>query len=86
MSIEAPKIPDRRKEIEAARDLMSQNPLLERDELTMQAFEDQFVVDGSEVDPGEWLHDRLKYLQESNSATSTGPRDLEDDFKKRQPD
>lgn len=51
---------------------ISENILLSRDELTLETVENKFIVNGAEVDPDEWIKDRLAFLEDDQkNGTST---------------
>jgi len=62
---------------------------LQRDPVTREMLDEGFVHNSEELDPGEWIHERLEVLKEeekSGAAKSGRHYNLEQDLKKRQGD
>jgi hypothetical protein len=83
MSTESMEKPDNRVEdIKKAKELIADSDLLSRDEFTMETADNNFVVNGDEVDPGHWIADRLAFLEDDQKngpgATELPKRVLKD--------
>lgn len=83
---DTPKNPvNRTAALQQAVDFINENPLLERDGLTLEMRDKKFIVDSEETDPLTWAQDRLKWLKENPDGKADDTRrHLEDDLKNRQ--